>query len=120
VSETVEERRARHIEEALVSEIGQPEQWWWLSFADGRLPAGSQFLGVAIVKAPGLSWATRRTHELGINPGGEVVALQFPDWASPPDGFTDRLLTRAEAESMEAHFDKQGAEIERQKAEGGT
>ena len=45
------ERQARTAE-LLTEEAENPEGWWWLSFADSRRPAGSQFLGACLVRAP--------------------------------------------------------------------
>ena len=49
--------------------------WWWLSFADPTLPVGQQFLGVAIVPAPSFLAAVTVAHQLGCNPGGEVMGF---------------------------------------------
>lgn len=46
--------------------------YWWLSFADGNLPEGQQFLGAAIVPGIDIGTATAAAHSLGVNPGGEV------------------------------------------------
>lgn len=50
--------------------------WFYLSFAshdDGR------FLGATYVEAPDLTSAIARSHELEVNPGGEVMAVgPFP------------------------------------------
>jgi hypothetical protein len=78
-----------------------PMQWWWLSFADGDRPEGQQFLGVALVQGRGLGLASSEAWAHGCNPGGEVMGMPFPDWAKPPEGYTNRLLTRAEAEEVE-------------------
>lgn len=73
---------------------------WWLSFADPNLPAGTQFLGVVITQAATIEDAITGTHLLGINPGGQIgimgpvpADLIAPEWR-------DRLLTKAEAESV--------------------
>ena len=78
-----------------------PQRWWWLSFADPELPEGSQFLGVAIVKATELVTATLVAHMHGCNPGGQVLGQTIPNHLpEPPPGMTYRLLTKAEAESI--------------------
>ena len=76
-----EHHRAARAFELLVQEASEPESWWWLSFADGSLPEGQQFLGVAIVREHGPARAIRRSHELGINPGGEVRFMACTDEA---------------------------------------
>jgi hypothetical protein len=81
----------------LASETGQPQQWWWLSFADGQRPEGDQFLGVVIVRAEGFMHAVQQTHRAGTNPGGEVQAFPLPDEAaSEVEPYADRLLSAAE------------------------
>lgn len=79
----------------------------WLSFADGLKPEGSQFLGVAIVKADTLAAAVRDTWERGINPGGEVMGFHVPERAADTLGEADigRLLTKDEANALTARID---------------
>lgn len=55
--------------------------WWWMSFADGHLPKGEQFLGALIIDGVDIAGATQRAWARGLNPGGE---------------WRDRLLTREE------------------------
>lgn len=88
----------------LVEDLALPERWWWLSFADGQLPVGTQFLGVVIVKARGMGWACRRAHELGINPGGEVQGTEFPDGAIAPPEYVGRLLTKEECAAADVEI----------------
>lgn len=92
--------RGDRIVGALFDESTEPMRWWWLSFTDADLPEGSQFLGVAVVEARGLAWAITVAHGLGINPGGDVMAIEIPDEHVPPESFRNRLLDRAEAESL--------------------
>lgn len=47
----------------------------WLSFADKNSPKGDKFLGVIFANTSDFDFAIRRSHELGINPGGEVVGF---------------------------------------------
>lgn len=56
--------------------------FWWLSFATDDGPRG-----VAIVAGEDIDQAVRRSHELGINPGGEVAGVPFPD---DPDATAER------------------------------
>lgn len=69
-----------------------------MSFADGTLPRGSQFLGACIVSGETVLHAIGISFDLGINPGGEVKAievvpsvLRFVD-----DKWRNRLLNREE------------------------
>lgn len=75
--------------------------WWWLSFCDGDKPEGSQFLGCAIVRGGNIGEAAFEAHRLSCNPGGEVAGMPFPDHVIMPEGATNRLLTRAEAEAID-------------------
>lgn len=88
--------------------IGPPEQierpWWWLSFADGKRPGGSQFLGVAIVgPAQDIMRAALIAHRLGVNPGGEVQGLPVPAamLSAIPAEWRGRLMTRREAMALD-------------------
>lgn len=76
--------------------------WWWLSFCDARLPKGLQFLGVALVEVASMDQVVPEAWRLGINPGGEVQFLQLPSGVEPPPEFRNRLLTKAEAERLDA------------------
>ncbi len=75
--------------------------WWFLSFADGRLPKGTQFLGGVLIEAEDFTAAVQKTHFLGINPGGEVLG-QGPAITIDAVGdavykkYSNRLLTREE------------------------
>lgn len=85
---------------------------WWLSFVDptvevpeaDRVPGGVSFLGACWVEAAGPVDAVDKTHDLGINPGGEVAL-----WGPVPivrasemwrGLWCNRLLTFAEVERM--------------------
>jgi len=57
--------------------------WYWLSFADEKLPPGDQFLGAAIVYAHGIITPTGRAWELGINPGGECQCIGLHTIVAP-------------------------------------
>jgi|SRR3984885_11783152 len=75
--------------------------WWWLSFADGSLPKGSQFLGVAIVKGANVYQASQAAHHIGCNPGGSVMGEPFDDDdIVPPEEFTNRLLTERDIDEL--------------------
>jgi len=90
----------RKLDDELVArEKAQGEQgWWWLSFADPGRPDGQRFLGVAIVEGYGVGSASRRAHELGVNPGGEVRGEQLSGDAIPPSEYRNRLLSRSDLE----------------------
>ena len=62
---------------------------WYMSFA-----SDAGFLGAVMVMANNAVHAAERAWELGINPGGEVMALPVPDGVEVPPEFRDRLLSR--------------------------
>jgi hypothetical protein len=74
----------------LAEEATQPEQLYYLSFADP-----GEFLGGCVVMARGIATAIDRTYELGINPGGSVRCCAISRNTLP----LNRLLSRAELES---------------------
>jgi hypothetical protein len=74
-------------------DVGIPS--WWLSFVD---PDEDQFLGAAIVTAPGPKEAVLMAHALECNPGGEVLIAKIPVDTAPfiRDHWRCRVLTREE------------------------
>ncbi len=81
----------------------EAKQWWWLSFADGRFPKGSQFLGSAIVPGTSIFVAASVAREARINPGGEVLGLPIPAevLVMIDDKHRFKLLSRAESEAVD-------------------
>lgn len=73
----------------------------WLSFVDTSDPRSHRFLGVSIVRAGHIVEAVKVSHALGINPGGEVKAIQVPDDIRIPDHWIERLLNKAECVQLE-------------------
>lgn len=77
--------------------------YFWLSFADPDLPKGKQFLGVIVIKAIDFLDAIKEASGKGINPGGEVVGNEVVgDLAKIPEEYIGRLLTRDEAQALDA------------------
>jgi hypothetical protein len=76
--------------------------WWYMSFADSSRPKGQQWLGACIVEGYGLATATRRSWELGVNPGGGVLAGPIPPEAVEKfkDHFNKLYRTREELETV--------------------
>lgn len=66
--------------------------YWYLSFADDNRGG---FLGACVVEGFDIVSATIRAHELGINPGGQVLGLPMPH-EHEDDYPHDRLLKREE------------------------
>ncbi len=79
-----------------------PPQWWWLSFTDARRRRTDRFLGVVIVEAPNIPMACQRAWILRINPGGEVMASSLLHERVPAAEWRERLLTRAEVDTLNA------------------
>lgn len=81
---------------------------WWLSFADGNLPEGQQFLGAAIVEGFDIISAACEAHRLGCNPGGEVAGGEIPPHIKLPSEFVGVLLSRKRCEEFDAAIAVQG------------
>ena len=79
---------------------------WWLSFCDETRPEGSRFLGACMVHADGLVGAVQEAHRLGINPVGDVQAVEAePERAAMvPASYVGRLMDRAECEAFDAEM----------------
>lgn len=71
---------------------------YWLSFANGSLPKGSQFIGACMLEADSLMAAVLASHALGINPGGEIQALELPPGADVHPSWLGVLMDRATIE----------------------
>ena len=67
---------------------------WWLSFADE-----DGFLGGVLIRADSFIDAVSKSHELKLNPGGEVQGVQLPGDADPPDHELNRLYAKADLEA---------------------
>jgi hypothetical protein len=78
---------------------------WFLYFTDPKKPAGQRFLGACIVEAPGFVSAIDRAHQLGINPGGAVVAYDTPKHDL---SFRNRLIT-SDAEMTQLGYMRRAA-----------
>lgn len=80
---------------------------YFLSFVDPDRPAGQQFLGGCLVKAPyGMpALAVREAWTRQCNPGGECALTEFQSGVPFPDAvferYGNRLLDRAECEEMD-------------------
>ncbi len=80
-------------------EVPQPGIWY-LSFA------GEKFLGAAFVSdVHSVTSAVKRAHDLGINPGGEVLCCP-PNFmtASLPDRWKNRLLSRSDLDALDTEM----------------
>jgi hypothetical protein len=68
---------------------------FYLSFASPE-----RFLGGAIVEAHGILSAVTMCNALGINPGGEVMALPVPEDHVPSPEYFNRLLSKEEVQNL--------------------
>lgn len=95
---TDEERMARAA--AIIgAEHANPQPgYYWLSFVD---PGRGNFLGGCMVEAVGRIDAVRRSHQLGVNPGGEVAIIGPVPVDKMPAEYADRLLSAADVEMIE-------------------
>lgn len=96
--------------DVVAQELELSKCWWWLSFCDTTKPEGQQFLGVAIVEAHGIATAMIVTRDKGINPGGQIAAWALPLDAKIPENFTNKLLTKDEAELLNDSMTNMGLE----------
>ena len=70
--------------------------FYYLSFCDVNRPDGQKHLGATVVQASDREAAIKRTSELGINPGGEIMIGEVPD--VPPEGmkYFEQFVSHAE------------------------
>lgn len=62
---------------------------WQLSFADN-----GEWRGAVILEANGMLEAVFLTHLLKLNPGGEVLGIEWPETIKCPPSYMNRLLTK--------------------------
>jgi hypothetical protein len=86
ISAELQKRRA----ELLNAESKDPLQVFYCSFA------AEKFNGAVILKAHGPAHAHLLCCEMGLNPGGEMLAFPIPTEYIPPENFHDRLLSMQE------------------------
>lgn len=84
-------------QEMLAAEMEQPLRWMYLSFADD---SRGGFLGAVIIKAHGIGDASVQTHNLKINPGGELLAFDITEAQLPAESYRYRLLSRKEIQEF--------------------
>lgn len=76
--------------DAMQQELLKPERWHYFSFAD------TEFRGGVFMLSRGFVTGLIKINDLGINPGGEVIAWDVPDEHMAPESYRNRLLIRAE------------------------
>lgn len=80
---------------------------YWMSFVDPERPEGDRFLGCLIVRGRNDMDVIRRSHMLGLNPGGEVMFFEIPKQyldRVPIDWIETRLINREECEAFEKRY----------------
>ena len=82
---------------ALKEEQSQPERWIYLSFATRD---GETFRGGLIVYVHGITHGALKAEELGINPGGQIMARDVPPERLPPESFRNRLLSKEDIKEI--------------------
>jgi hypothetical protein len=73
--------RAR-IDSLLAEESTQPLRWWYVQFND---PISGAFNGANLVESRGHASALRKTHILGINPGGNFISSPMEEVEVPQE-----------------------------------
>ena len=86
----------RHERRKAAKMDGRGMTTFWLAFTDPEVSADKRFLGVAIFDMDesqgelSASEIVRRSHELGVNPGGAVSVQEVP---GIPDEHKNKLIT---------------------------
>jgi hypothetical protein len=86
--------RMRRVTAVLAEEAQHPLCWIFIDFG-----TQDQFYGAVVVRARGVVSATLEAHRLGINPGGEALAMSMPDGWDRPE-YCNRLLTSEEVDVL--------------------
>lgn len=88
-----------HDDMLLEADPQAPIQLFYMSFADGTRPKGTQFLGGLFIRAKSFTGALQASHQRGLNPGGEVQVVVVKK--SIEEKWIGRLMSRAELEEMD-------------------
>ena len=76
-----------------------PKRYWWLSFADDRLPVGEQFLGVVMIQGDSFEGALLNVEAAMLLPNASGRAIGYP--CTPLDlSHVGRLLSVADLEAL--------------------
>lgn len=84
--------------------------WYWLSFVHHDRPKGDKFVGALLIEANSFQAAIASSWMLKLNPGGEVQGFAVPKKYLDRvailrnEGMTYRLLSKAEALSIDQRF----------------
>jgi hypothetical protein len=90
------EKWKKRVAQVMLEELGEPEKWHYVSFAD------TSFREVVIIKAHGVTDAITKCHTLGINPGGQVMCVPMPDEVinQVSESHRNRLLSKEDVQSI--------------------
>ena len=96
MSNEITKKFRKRVAEVTKQELSNPEQWFYMSFAD------EQFRGVVIMKGHGVADCLSRCHRMQINPGGEVMCVPMTGEmvSQVPEADRLRLLTKQEVQRI--------------------
>lgn len=82
----------------------------WLSFADGKRPRGSQFLGALIAPQDDILCAVQWAWETGLNPSGEVMSNRIDPYVAEhiPEKYKGRLLNKDDIRQFDIDLEPYG------------
>lgn len=81
---------------------------WYLAFVDPDRPKARQLLGVAIVRAPGLTSAIAVVNTLQINPGGKIEGAELKNDLDLAPKWLNHLLSEDEIEELDRQMAQAG------------
>lgn len=81
------------------------DKLFYMSFSEPKPPNGRGWLGAAYIEAKHFKAALTKSRELGINPGGEVMACEIPRAQAKivPQADRHRLLTLDDLRRIDPH-----------------
>lgn len=91
------------VHDLVASHLGPGKHWTSCIFTDDD----GTFLGLCVVGASGVVDAAITCHRLGINPGGQIVTEELPDYLLPSVKYRNRLLTREQVSEIWPEFYKE-------------
>ena len=96
----------KRVDGMMAAESRNPMGWYYLSFAEpGR------FLGGVLIQARGPTLALQATHQLGINPGGQVATsgpIPEENVARIPESMRNRLVSKQEWTALDQQNGEEG------------
>jgi hypothetical protein len=74
---------------------GNEKPWVFCSYADEI-----KFRGGIFIQADGAIDAALAVYRLGISPGGQMIACSYPEDKLPDEQYRNRILSKADLESL--------------------